>query len=109
MPARARRLRGKHSGQGKKKKGQRRPKMATTQSVVVSPTAEAAALSRQMAPAAGESPPEPVSVAAREPDTASEAKLVTGGQLDIVAELRRVGVLAAIIVAILVVLAFALS
>ena len=93
MPSKSRHSRGKQSFQGKKKKGKRIPSVTVAQEQAASSTEPPATPMRRAAhpPSAPTPPPSP---AASHPHVA--------------AELRRIGILAGIMLAALVVLAFTL-
>ncbi len=90
MPSKSRHSRGKQSFQGKKRKGKRIPAVTVAQEQAVSPTEPPATHTRRAAPPLSAPPPP----AASHPHVA--------------AELRRIGILAGIMLAALVVLAFTL-
>ena len=90
MPSKSRHSRGKQSFQGKKGKGKRIPAATVAQEQAVSPTEPPATHARRAAPPLSAPPPP----AASHPHIA--------------AELRRIGILAGIMLAVLVVLAFTL-
>ena len=90
MPSKSRHSRGKQSFQGKKRKGKRIPAVTVAQEQAVSPTEPPATSARRAAPPLSAPPPP----AASHPHVA--------------AELRRIGILAGIMLAALVVLAFTL-
>jgi len=90
MPSKSRQSRGKQSFQGKKRKGKRIPPVTVAQEQAVSPTASPVTPARRAAP--------PLSVPT--PPAASHPHVA--------AELRRIGILAGIMLAVLVVLAFTL-
>lgn len=95
MTAKGRRHRGRYSAPDKKKKGRRRPDTVAPRPVAVSQTATVAALPPKVAPQTRE--------------IAKKSTVVVTGHLDIMAELRRVGILAVIMLAILVILALVLA
>ncbi|MDD4985311.1 MAG: hypothetical protein PHQ43_05905 [Dehalococcoidales bacterium] len=90
MPNKSRHNRGKHSFQSKKNKDQRITPVTIAQEQIASPARPAATPTRIMTPRAS----------APAPATASHPHIA--------AELRRIGILASIILAVLVVLAFTL-
>ena len=94
MPRKSRRRRGKRSSQIKKAETRQSPSTTVTQQPTVAPTAEPVSLPEPVAPSAGESTSVPVSAA---------------GYPFIFAELRRIGILAGIMLVILVILALVLS
>lgn len=94
MPRKSRRRRGKRSSQIKKAKTRQSPPTIVAQESEVAQTFEPVSLPEQVAPSVGESTSVPVS-AARYPF--------------IFAELRRIGILAGMMLVILVVLALVLS
>ncbi len=93
MPSKSRQSRGKQSFQGKKKKGKRIPAVTVAQEQAVSPTGLPATPVRRAAPPLSAPTPTP-------PPAASHPHVA--------AELRRIGILAGIMLAVLVVLAFTL-
>ena len=95
MPAKGRRHRGRYSAPGKKKKSRQRPDTVAPRPAVVSQTATVVALPQKVAPQTSE--------------MAKKSTAVVTGHLDIMAELRRVGILAVIMLAILVILALVLA
>ena len=94
MPGKSQRSRKKHSFQVKKKKGRRNPPGVVAQQPVAIQSDKSVALPRVVAPVAGAPAPPPLPTPLRYPY--------------ILAELRRTGILAGIMLAILVVLALAL-
>ena len=102
MSAKARRRGGKYSAPEKKKKSRRRPGTAAPRpDTVVSP----AAVVSQAAGAAVLSP----KAAPQTSEMAKKSTAMVAGHPDITAELRRVGILAAVMLAILVILALVLA
>ena len=95
MPGKSRHDRRKHSFQGKKKKGRRSPAGVVAQQQAVTETPKPVALPKVVAPSTSVPTPIPVLTAVRHPY--------------ILTELRRIGILAGIILAILVVLVLVLS
>ncbi len=94
MPGKSRHDRRKHSFQGKKKKGRRSPAGVVAQQQAVTETPKPVASPRVVAPSASAPTPTPVLTAVRYPH--------------ILTELRRIGILAGIMLVILVVLALVL-
>ena len=95
MPGKSRHDRRKRSFQGKKKKGRRSPPGVVTQQQAVTETPKPVAPPRVAAPSASAPTPTPV---------------LTGARYSyILTELRRIGILAGAMLAILVVLALVLS
>lgn len=101
MTAKGRRHRGRYSAPDKKKKGRRRPDTVAPRPAAVSQTATVAASPQNVAL--------PQKVAPQTSETAKKSMVVVTGHLDIMAELRRVGILAVIMLAILVILALVLA
>ena len=95
MPSKSRHGRRKHSFQGKKKKGRRSPPGVVAQRQVVTETHKPVAPPKVAAPSASAPAQMPTLTAVRYPY--------------ILTELRRIGILAGIVLAILVVLALVLS
>ena len=93
MPSKSRHNRGKQSFQGKKRKGKRIPAVTVTQEQAASPTEPPVTPARRVAPPLSAPTPTP-------PPAASHPHVA--------AELRRIGILAGIMLAVLVVLAFTL-
>jgi hypothetical protein len=93
MPSKSRHSRGKQSFQGKKRKGKRIPTVTVAQEQAVSPTEPPATPARRAAPPLSAPTPTP-------PPAASHPHIA--------AELRRIGILAGIMLAALAVLAFTL-
>jgi len=93
MPSKSRQSRGKQSFQGKKRKGKRISPVTVAQEQAVSPTGSPATPVRRAAPPLSAPTPTP-------PPAASHPHVA--------AELRRIGILAGIMLAVLVVLAFTL-
>jgi len=93
MPSKSRHSRGKQSFQGKKKKSKRIPAVTVAQEQATSPTEPPATPARRVAPPLSAPTPTP-------PPAASHPHVA--------AELRRIGILAGIMLAVLVVLAFTL-
>ena len=94
MPNKSRRRRGRYSFQGKKKKGKRTPALTTTEQPVATQTYERATPSPVTAPPAGVLTSTPRAAAVKHPYVASE--------------LRRIGIIAGIMLAVLVILSFVL-
>jgi len=95
VPSKSRHGRRKHSFQGKKKKGRRSPTGVVAQRQAVTETPKPVAPPRVVAPSASAPTPMPVLTAVQHPY--------------ILTELRRIGILAGIMLVILVVLALVLS
>ena len=95
MPSKSRHSRRKHSFQGKKKKGRRSPPGVVTQRQADTQIDKPVALPKVAAPSASAPTPMPLLTAVRYPY--------------ILTELRRIGILAGIMLVILVVLALVLS
>ena len=93
MPSKSRRSRGKYSSQRKKRKGRRPPITTTTEPQAVAQAYKPDALPRETAPSTSVSTSMPIP-AAKHPYVASEV--------------RRIGILAGIMVAVLIVLSFVL-
>jgi hypothetical protein len=95
MPSKSRRKRGKRSFQGKKRKGRLTPVLKTAEQVTASQTGTPAAPSTVTAPPVSKPVPAPTPMAARYPYVTSE--------------LKRIGIIAAIVIAVLVILSRVLS
>ena len=95
MPGKSRHGRGKHPSRSKRKKGKQRFSAAVIQQQAVAETPKPVAPPRVAAPSASAPTPMPVLTAVRHPY--------------ILAELRRISILAGVILAILVVLVLVLS
>ena len=90
MPSKSRRKRGKQSFHGKKRKGKLTPVLKTAEPATVSQTGAPAAPPAVTAPPASKPVPAPTPTAARYPYVSSE--------------LKRIGIIAAIMIAVLVIL-----
>ena len=94
MPSKSRRSRGKYSSQGKKRKGKRTPALTTTEQPVATHTYESAAPAKA-APSKVISTPMSTPTMAKHPYVAGE--------------LRRIGIIAGIMLAVLIILSYVLT